>query len=101
MPSIPEERITELYRPIANTQSKPKEKNKTKSRKMITGDSRHVTNCIWIVGVPREQRDNGPEVFEEIMANIFPRLMKARSHNSKKCMNHKKGNTKKSMLNTS
>jgi len=39
--------------------------------------SRHNTNCIWIIGVPREQRDNRPEeVFKEVMTQIFPKLMK-------------------------
>lgn len=39
--------------------------------------NRHNTNCIQTIRVPREQRDNRPEeIFEEITAKIFPKLMK-------------------------
>lgn len=57
MPSITEERVTELDMPIANIQSKCKEKNKPKSRKRIISHSGDVTNCIWILRVPREQKE--------------------------------------------
>ena len=76
--------------------------NKTKSRKTNTSHSRHNTNYMWIIGVLREQREIGPEEeFEEIMAKIFPKLMKHMKLSFNKCMNHKKDNTKNFMLNTS
>ena len=65
-------------------------------------NSRHSTNYIWIIGISREERNNGPEeIFEKIVATVFPKLMKNMKSQFEIGINHMEENTKRSMLSAS